>query len=102
MASGQLELQLFGQKIRLKHKAASSEDPELVERIVKLVQKKVKEAEARAPVAAAPHHVAVIALLDLAAEYLQAKARTEDFKREVDLKSAALVAWAEKTFESET
>jgi hypothetical protein len=103
--SAQLELSLFGQKIRLKRKAPSTsgtDDPELVEQVVKLVQKKVKEAEARAPSNAAPHYVAVMALLDMAGEYLQAKARTEEFKREVEFKSAELVAWIEKTVGSET
>jgi hypothetical protein len=90
--SGSVELSLFGQKIVLKHRA---EDPELVGRVVELVTLKVKEAQARVPKGSAPHHIALVALLDLAAEYLQAKSRTEEFKLEVDRKSADLMNWIE-------
>lgn len=89
---GQVELSLFGQKIVLKHRA---EDPELVDRVVGLVNLKVKEAQARVPKGSAPHHITLVALLDLAAEYLQAKSRTEVFKDEVDRKSTELMSWIE-------
>jgi cell division protein ZapA (FtsZ GTPase activity inhibitor) len=91
--ANQIELSLFGQKIVLKHRA---EDPELVDQVVALVTRKVKDAQARVPKGSAPHHVALVALLDLSAEYLQAKSRTEKFKDEIDLKSSELAAWIEK------
>jgi len=92
-----IELSLFGQKIRVKRRVPPDSDdvaesPELVDQVVKLVQKKVKEAESRSALGAAPHYIAIVALLDLAAEYLKAKARTEDFKKDVELKTAELLA----------
>lgn len=92
MATEKIELSLFGQKIVLKHR---EQDPKLVAQAVSLVEQKIKEAQTRTPKGSAPHHVAVVALLDLAAEYLQAKSRTEDFKREVDRKSSELMSWIE-------
>lgn len=56
---------------------------------------RLKKPRGCTPKGSAPHHVAVMALLDLAAEYLQAKSRTEDFKREVDRKSSELMALLE-------
>lgn len=90
--AGQVELSLFGQKIVLKHRA---EDPALVEQVVELVNLKVKEAQARVPKGSAPHQIALVALLDLSAEYLKAKLRTEDFKHEVDRKCDELMNWIE-------
>lgn len=87
-----IELKLFGQKIALKHKA---DDPELVRRTVSLVTAKIAEAQAKVPKGSAPHYVSLIALLELAAEYLQAKDRTEEFKRDVDRKSAEIRGWIE-------
>jgi cell division protein ZapA (FtsZ GTPase activity inhibitor) len=88
---GNIELSLFGQKIVLKHQA---DDPELVGQVVAMVNQKIKEVQSRAK-GAAPHQVTLLALMDLAAEYIQAKSRTEDFKREVDAKSAQLMSWIE-------
>jgi hypothetical protein len=85
--SGQIELALFGQKIVLKHRA---QDPELAAAAAGLVTQKVKDAQSRVGKGSAPHHIAVIALLDLAAEYLQAKSRTEELLRDFDAKSGEL------------
>ena len=92
MKPNQIELSLFGQKIFLKHR---TRDPALVEQVVALVNAKVREAQTRSPEGSAPHHVALVALLDLAAEYIQAKSRTDDFKREIDRKSTELRTWIE-------
>jgi hypothetical protein len=86
-----IELALFGQRIVLK---ASAGDPELVKRTVDLVTSRIEEAQSKAK-GAAPHHVTLLALMDLAAEYLQAKDRTADFKKQVDAKSARLMDWIE-------
>lgn len=82
-----IELALFGQKIHLKH---GFDDPLFAEEVARLVTRKVKEAQARGPKAAAPHHVALIALLEIAAEYLQARSRVEDYQRELEGKVAEL------------
>jgi cell division protein ZapA (FtsZ GTPase activity inhibitor) len=87
--SGNVELHVFGQRIVLKHRA---DNPELVARVVELVSAKIGEAERKAP-GSAPHQVALVALMDLAAEYIQAKERTLEFKREVDAKTGQILEW---------
>ncbi len=85
--SKSVEIKLAGQKIVLK---ATESDPDLVREIVDLVNVKLKNAEKRGKAAAA-HQVALIALLDLAEEYIRAKRRTADFKREMNSRSDSLM-----------
>ena len=87
----QFEVSVFGQKVVLRN---SGDDPELVKKAVELVVTKVEEADGRAQ-GAAPHYVALLALMDLASEYLRAKEKTEGYKRQVDEKSARLLSWIE-------
>ena len=89
-----IEINLFGQKIVLK---ANADDPALVARVVELVTKKIKETEARTK-GAAPHQISLLALMDMAAEYLMAKERTEQLQHEVDEKSSELLSWIETEF----
>ena len=65
-------MKLAGQKIVLK---ASHGDPDLIREIVDLVSVKLKNAEKRGKGTAA-HQVALVALMDLAEEYIRAKHRT--------------------------
>ena len=86
-ASTTLEIKLAGQKIVLK---ASETDPALLNEIVELVSAKIKTAEKRGKGSAA-HQIALIALMDMAKEYIQAKHRTTDYKREMNSRSDSLM-----------
>jgi hypothetical protein len=82
-----IHLDLFGQKLVLKARledgeAGAKTDPALVRQAADLVTAKVLEAQKRAA-GAAPHQVALIALMDLAVEYLSAKERTEEYMKQV-------------------
>ena len=85
------EVKLLGQRIVLK---SSETNPEVIEQVLKLVSLKVSEAEKRSK-GAAPHQVALVALLDLAEEYIQAKNRTLDLKQKWDDKSSRLISLVE-------
>lgn len=69
-----IQLTLMGQKIVLK----TSADPAKVAEVTKLVEERLKSSEARLKGSTAPHLAAVLALFDLAEEYLEAKERTTD------------------------
>lgn len=85
------EVRLLGQKILLK---SSESDPEVISQIVELASSKLNEVESRSK-GAAPHQIALLALLDLAEEYVQAKRRTLEFKRQLDDKSNKLLTLVE-------
>jgi cell division protein ZapA (FtsZ GTPase activity inhibitor) len=89
-----VEIKLAGQKIVLK---ASEADPELVREIVELVSVKIKNAEKRGK-GNSPHQVALVALLDLAEEYIKAKRRTFAFKREMNDRSENLMKILDSEF----
>ncbi|HAR44195.1 MAG TPA: hypothetical protein DCS07_16445 [Bdellovibrionales bacterium] len=82
------EIRLLGQKIALK---CSEEDPELVDETVELVSVLLRNSEMRTR-SKVPHQVVLLALLDLAEEYLRAKRRTLVFKRQVTEKSQKLLS----------
>ena len=81
-----IEINLLGQKILFK---SSDSDPELIQDVVRLVSLKISEAETRVR-GAAPYQTALLALLDLAEDYMKAKKRTLEFKKEIGLKSNQL------------
>jgi cell division protein ZapA (FtsZ GTPase activity inhibitor) len=85
-SSQKVEIQLLGQKVSLK---ASESDPALLKEIVELVSSKVKSAEKRTKGGIASQ-VLLLALLEIAEEYVKAKHRTIHFKREVGEKSENL------------
>ncbi len=66
-------------------------DADLIREVVSLVQTRVDEAQRRNSRAQSPHQVTLLALMDLAAEYVKAKRRTVDFKRHIDRKSTELL-----------
>ncbi len=71
MSKGQsVEINLLGQKIALRAEA----DPDLVQEVVELVTARLNEAESRAK-GQVPHLVALLALFDLAEEYVRSKRR---------------------------
>lgn len=81
------DIRLCGQKIPLK---ARETDPALTREVIELVSSKIKTAEKRAK-SAAPHLVALLALMDIAEEYINAKHRTAAFKREMNDRSDTLM-----------
>ena len=69
----------------------------MIRQVLQLVSLKVSEAEKRSK-GAAPHQIALLALLDLAEEYIKAKKRTLDFKQQLDDKSSKLLSLVEAEF----
>lgn len=88
-----IEIWLLGQKIVLK----SFGEPELVREVVELVSRKIKERESeqKGRTAVPPHHVALLALLSLAEEHVQAKRRFSEHQRTMDEKSHQLMSLIE-------
>ena len=68
-ASKNIELTVLNQKVVLK----SDADPEHVEKVTKLVQEHITQAEKRLKGVNAPHLVMVLALMDMAEEHLSSK-----------------------------
>lgn len=86
-----VEARLLGQKLVLKTTEA---DAALVQEVLDLAKGKLDEASVRSKGAAA-HQVALLALLDLAEEYLKAKRRTQEHLARVDDKSSQLLKMIE-------
>ena len=86
MDSQIIELNFLDQKIPLR----SEGEDDSVQQIVDLAELKIKDAERRAN-GAAPHKVALLALLDLAEDYVKSKARAADYKKEMFDKSENLI-----------
>ncbi len=80
-----IEVRLLGQRISLR----THGEPEIVNEVVALVSQLLENAEKRssAPVS---HHVALLALLDLAEEYVRAKKRASVQQQKMDEKSSEL------------
>jgi cell division protein ZapA (FtsZ GTPase activity inhibitor) len=85
------EVKLLGQKLVLK---ASETDPEVLKQVIQIVTMKLSEAENRSR-GSAPHQVALLALLDLAEEYVKAKKRTLEFQQQVDGHSKQILGMVE-------
>ena len=66
-----IELKLMGQRVVLKTQAES----ERTDEVLKLVKGRIEMAEQRLKTGAAPQYSALLALFDLAEEYLDAKKR---------------------------
>src|SRR5690242_10243759 len=86
-ATNTSEVKLLGQKIVLK---SSEADPETVQQVIQLVNNKLGEAENRSK-GVVPHQVALLALLDLAEEYVRAKKKTMELKTQLEEKSTRLL-----------
>lgn len=87
-----MEFTVCGQRIPVK---ASQVDPELLAELERLVGNKLKDAERRAA-RLAPHQVVLLALVDLANDYVQARRKTSEFKRSVTEKSGEIIATLER------
>ena len=94
-AKPSMEFTILGQRIPIR---TSEKDPELVAEISSMVSLLLKNAELRTTRSGAvAHQVALLALLDLAQEYVKAKRRTATFKRNVTEKSARLTELVQDT-----
>ncbi|MBI2712225.1 MAG: cell division protein ZapA [Bdellovibrio sp.] len=89
-----IEVKLLGQKLVLK---SADLNAERFQEIIHLAGKKLDLAQARAK-NAPPHQVALLALLDLAEEYVAAKKRTQDYQTEMHEKSDELRRLIEAEF----
>lgn len=80
------EFRFMQQKVGLKSEA----EPALVEQVMSLASIKLSEAEKRVK-NGAPHQIAILALLDLAEEYVRAKQKVGEHKKELTEKSSHLL-----------
>ena len=83
------EVTISGQKIVLK--VPQGETPERVNEIIALVEERLERVESRATKELPAHQVAILALLDLAGDYLSAKELTARFKSQVSERSEHLL-----------
>lgn len=80
------EVQLLGQKISLKSMGETAE----AEAVLKLVNERLKQAEFRNR-DRVPHHVVLLALLDLAEDYVRAKTAVSSHQQTVQKKTSQLL-----------
>lgn len=79
-----LEIKILGQKVPIK---ATDNDPEFTEEVISLVSKRIELAESRLKGTRLAHQVTLLALLDLAEEYVRAKRRTVDYQTEIEARA---------------
>jgi cell division protein ZapA (FtsZ GTPase activity inhibitor) len=97
-SQNKVELSVLGKKINLR---ASEDDPELLAEITELVNTKIKSAERRMKSGEASQ-ILLLALMEIAEEYVKAKHRTIQFKREVGEKSEHLLGIIENELPSKS
>ena len=85
-----VQIRIKGQTIALK----TTGDAEFVREVIDLVSQRIEVAEKRTK-ATAPHHIAVLALLDLAEEYVQAKRRTKTHIKSLEKQTGDLFSLIE-------
>lgn len=84
-----IEIRILGQKTVLR---ATDGDPARLREITELVNSLVKSAEKRIPKGtAAPHQVLLLALMDLAEEYIDSREQVVAFKSEVDQRAGRIL-----------
>lgn len=86
-----IEIPLMGQKIILKTKA----DPKLVKEVTVLVLASLAAAEKRVKNANAPHLAALLALFDVAEDYVEAKRKIQEHQSEILAKVQQLQSWVD-------
>lgn len=86
-----IEVKIQGQRIALK---ASGSDPEVVREVLSLVSERLRDAEKRGK-GAASHQIVLLALLDVAEEYVRAKRRTIDLQGQMERKASQLLSLLE-------
>lgn len=75
-----VELRVLNQKISLR---TTDNDPEFTAEVVDLVSSLIEKSEKRMTTNKVPSQVMLLALLELAEEYVRAKKRTTDYKSEI-------------------
>ncbi len=86
-----IELTLLGEKIILK----SGGDPTMIREVVALASAKIQEAERRGKSSLPPHQIALLALLDVAEDYVYARKRAREQKEALNEKSIELFSLIE-------
>ena len=86
-----IEIPLMGQKIVLKTQA----DPRLVEEVTALVIERLAASEKRVKNANAPHLAALLALFDVAEDYVEAKRKILEHQGELTAKVQQLQSWVD-------
>ena len=94
MAQQTAELLILGQRVTIR---SSDIDPEIFEEVLRLASTKIVEAERRSQIAV-PYQIAMVALLDLAEEYVKSKKRVLELKEKWDEKSSRLLSLIESNF----
>ncbi|MFL5813551.1 MAG: cell division protein ZapA [Bdellovibrionia bacterium] len=87
------EIRLLGQRIALK---TTDNDPEFTAEVIELVSSRLEAVEKRLTGQKSRHQVTLLALLDLAEEYVRAKKRTAHYKSEIEARAAELQRLIEK------
>jgi len=75
-----VELKVLNQRISLR---TTDNDPEFTAEVVDLVSTLIEKSEKRMTTNKVPSQVMLLALLELAEEYVRAKKRTADYKAEI-------------------
>ncbi len=86
-----IEIPLMGQKVILKTQA----DPRLVEEVSALVLERLAASEKRVKNANAPHLAALLALFDVAEDYVEAKRKIQEHQAELIAKVQQLQSWVD-------
>lgn len=84
-----IEIRILGQRIPLR---SSASEPQRAQEIVDLVTRRIIDAESRAHPGSQPQHVAVLALLELAEDYLRAKRSFESHQNEIETRAQELIS----------
>jgi hypothetical protein len=93
-----VEIKLQGQKIVLRSAEA---DQQLVDEIVELVASKLSDVEKRTiGKGVASHQIALLAMMELAGDYIRAKRNTIDFKKQVEERSARVLDLIDAEFKN--
>lgn len=80
-----VEVQILGQRMVLK----ADDDPRHIERLASYVRRKVDEVSAHGPISS--QKLAILAALNIADDYFRAIDEAREFKRQVAVKSRALL-----------
>lgn len=92
-----VELKILNQRISLR---TSDNDPEFTAEVVDLVSSLIEKSENRMKTNRVPSQVMVLAMLELAEEYVRAKKRTGDYKAEVARRAEQIVRSFDHSSES--
>jgi hypothetical protein len=84
-----IEINCVGQRLVLR---PSGMDPVVVREVVDLVSMKIREVESRFSKSTAAHQITLLAMLDLAEEYVKAKQRVIDYQTELDVRVGELIS----------